>query len=244
MLGGDGVLPRRVAARQASRRSAAVSSRSVDTIFVLVASLVVGAFLGVWLGEFLKRPKLKAAGSSGGGGPSFGYVNAMGVTNEPAFLGLSAGDTIIFGRRIHSAFAIGLPISRYPATGCRATLHDLETDEFVAHLWWRTRAGNSTEYPQVMTLDAGESGELMLFARQDQHGIEYFPFAPAANRSVAGAPLFEPPAETLRFRDDRTFRVRIMYGYLGRQVRTFPVAVKRLVRGGLVFEIPARRTSR
>jgi hypothetical protein len=219
--------------------------RRVDDIWVRVGFLIVGLLLGapvgLGFGEFVRRPKLKANGSSGGGGPQYGYSNAMHFTNAPAFLGVAGAQTIIFGRRVHGPFAVGLPISRHAATDCRAFLHDRETDEFVASLWWRVHRSGTIEYEDTVTLGTGESGELMLFARQDQDATEYFPFvpAPSANRP----PNFETPAQSLRFTESRTFTVKIMYGYGGRQVRKFPISVKRRLRGGLEFRTPSGRST-
>ena len=191
-------------------------------IITLLVGAVLGALLGRWYGVYQSRPVLTIIGSGGGGGPGPGYhVTHARLQNRPGLVGLRLNDSA-FGRRLHGFIERGLPVERNPARECSARLHDKQTGEFIAPLWWR-RPEASVPWQISTDLASGEEAELMLFARLHEEPTRYFPFAPADQR-VSGAAPSVPPAEA-RFEGTRDFSVEISYSY-GRQRARFDASVK------------------
>jgi hypothetical protein len=198
-------------------------------IAIPIVTLVLGVVLGAWYGVYLKRPKLKVAGSGGGGGPGPGHhQNNVRVLNQPGLLGLRLSQSVILGKRIHGSVEKGLTIDRNPANECTASIHDKQSGRHIAPLWWRSTDPNAP-WQIVVTMQSGEAFDLMLFARLDGEPTKYFPFEPQDD----GSPRI--PNDAAKFDDTRDFFVQVMYSY-GRQKLTFDVTMRKGFDGRLTYE--------
>src|SRR5690349_19026689 len=129
--------------------------------------LLIGALLGIFLDNFFKQPKLTITGGGSGGGPGLGfYQSNITIRNEPGLLGFKIKETKILGIKINGIIEKGLIFDRFPAHECIASILDKKTGEFIAQLWWRSRTEPNI-FSQQITLNSGDSADLMVFARLD-----------------------------------------------------------------------------
>ena len=172
---------------------------------IAIASLALGALLGVRTTHHVVRAKLRVGGRGGGGGQGPGFHrNYVGIRNEPSMIGLRLGETIIFGKLILPRIERGMVVARNAAHECTAQLRD-ENGEHVAVLWWAVDEGSAQRYRRTVTIGNGETANLMLFARLHDERFKYFPFQP----DNAGNPVV--PHDEMKFTDSKNFRVRVDY---------------------------------
>ena len=122
----------------------------------------------------------------------------------------------------------GYAVDRNAAKECRANIRDKQTGRHIAPLWWRSR---SSEYSNTVTIESGQSYDLMLFARLDNEPLKYFVFA---SKSDAPDELMIP-VEDAKFADTHEFAVKINYAY-GRQQLSFDITMRKGFDGRLYFE--------
>jgi hypothetical protein len=209
-------------------------------LVAFVAGIALGAVAGFWFSEYVRRPKLSQAGSGGGGGAKLGYTSNVSVQNAAAFLGVNARESVILGRVIHGQWMKGLAVGRHPAKECRAWLIDAQSNENLGNLWWRHAGPDGAEFSQVVTLEADERAVLMLFAMVDQEVCDYFAFQPPPKDREAQSLTFTVPPERRHFREPRTFRVEVRYGYLHREVLRIPVEVTQPFGGNVHVQVRHR----
>ena len=195
--------------------------------------LLLGMFLGLWFGEFFRRPRLSNAGTSGAGSTGHPQVFTLRVANAPAMLGAEVRPTVLFGRRLHGTRILGLPVSRHAAVQCRASLYDRGSREFIAPLHWLNPGAGGDPYVDAVTIEPGQEVNLPVFSTVDSATQEYFPFAPPDPTTGA---LFRP-AGTVRFNGSRQFYIRFQLGYGGREDCRLNVAVRAPLRGGLEWPV-------
>lgn len=139
----------------------------VSTAGTILVSVLVGTFVNGWL----RRPLLRAVGSSwsSGRGLSIHFVN------RPAVLGL---DAPVSGR------SRGLALARDSAQQCTAWLLDARFKEAVAGLSW---AGEDWDAPSVITtIENGASQHVWLLARApDVEGFRIYRPGGQHQRDVA-----------------------------------------------------------
>jgi hypothetical protein len=198
-------------------------------IVTLVVGAVLGAVLGAWYSIYLRRPKLGITGGGGGGGPGPGHHrNHVTVSNRPGLPGIRLNETAILGWRIHGPIEKGYAVDRDAAKECRATILDKQTGRHIAPLWWRSR---SSEYSNTVTIESGQSYDLMLFARLDSEPLKYFVFA---SKPETPHELMIP-VEEAKFADTHEFAVKITYAY-GRQQLRFDITMRKGFDGRLYYE--------
>jgi hypothetical protein len=200
-------------------------------VVVPIVTLILGALLGVWFTVYLTRPMLRVTGSGGGGGasgPGY-YTNYASITNSPGLMGISIKPTVLFGKRVHGRLEKGLTVTRNPAEECIANIHDKETGEFIAPLWWRS-VDDPDRVVRTVSIKTGEAISLMLFARLNSEPLRYFIYA-----SSGGFTNVQAPVDEVKFRDTKKFSVRISYSY-GRQKLEFDVTVRKGYDGRLSWE--------
>jgi hypothetical protein len=88
----------------------------VGALGLSLVTLLIGAFLGLFISSYVLRPKLRATGFAGG-------MSAQ-IQNEPGLLGVKVDQTIIFGKQIHEYHEFGIPIDRGDALDSRAYLFE------------------------------------------------------------------------------------------------------------------------
>jgi hypothetical protein len=160
-------------------------------IGISIVSLVVGAALGVWLGEFVKRPKLTVSGTGMHRVQDL-LVYTVHLTNEPRFIGISFESTTLLGKTIHKGFRWGqVPEGR--ATECHAILVDADNPRLSTSLY--LSAESDPERPaDVVRIESGGRAQIYLFVRRDIQDGRFFLYAPASN-----------PGREPRIPEDRAF---------------------------------------
>ena len=177
-------------------------------IVVPIVTLVLGALLGVWFTVYLARPTLRVTGSGGGGGsgPGF-YATHANITNSPGLMGIRIKPTVLFGKRVHGSLEKGLTIVRNPADECIANIHDKETEEFIAPLWWRL-SDDPDRAVRTVSIKTGQTVSLMLFARLNSEPLRYFIYTSSGKFTDV-----QPPVDEAKLRDTKKFSVRVSYWY-------------------------------
>jgi hypothetical protein len=193
-----------------------------------IVTLILGVFLGAWYTLFLTRPKLATDAIGGMGGPGPGLNYAM-IQNRPGLLGIRLRRTMIFGKPIHGNIEKGLTIDRRPAVGCSAGIVDKTSGQFVAQLWWQPE-NPGEPWRTAVTIESGESRNLMLFARTSEERTRYFIFEPADIEASDSPPKI--PREEAKLTDSRNFRVEVSYSY-ERQRLKFSAGVRKEFDGSL-----------
>lgn len=193
-------------------------------VFIGVVLLLVGAMAAILIENFIKRPKLVVSGSGGGGGPGPGfYRNHITIRNEPGQFGLKLKSTTILGKRVHGSIEMGQVFDRTPAHECRAFLYDKASGESMGLLWWRALP-TAEAFTQTITLNSGESAELMLFARLNDERSKYFKFDPESSSET----IPKVPDDELKLSDTRDFVVEIQYFYGKKKIRVNISMIRRL----------------
>ena len=201
------------------------------SVVLPIVTLIVGALLGVWFTVYLTRPRLRVTGGGGGGGasgPGY-YANHASITNMPGLMGIRINPTVLFGKTIHGHFEKGLTITRNPAEECIADIHDKETGDFIAPLWWRS-PDDPSRVVRIISIRTGQTAELMLFARLNSEHLRYFIYASGGDFLDVRAPVDE-----VKFADTKKFSVRIKYS-CGRQKLEFDAIVRKGYDGRLSYE--------
>lgn len=142
----------------------------IAEITISGVSLVAGAFFGLWLGEYVKRPKLIIGGSGGGAVHVPGFrIYSVTVANAPGFIGLNIGKTVVFGRSFIQARQLGTFFDRRPSR-CTASLHEAK-DRSGVGLVVTNNQGVSDGMPVVPT---GGHANVYLFARLEAVPDKFF----------------------------------------------------------------------
>jgi hypothetical protein len=200
-------------------------------VVVPIATLIVGALLGVLFTVYLARPRLKVRGSGSGGGTGPGYCTSYAhITNLPGLMGVRLNQTVLFGRRVHGQLEKGLTIMSTPAEECMASVYDKKTGEFIAPLWWRSPS-DPGRVVRTVSIKCGEYAELMIFARLNAELLRYFIYSSNGNESDV-----QPPVDEIKFNDTRTFSVRISYSYR-RQKLEFDATMRKGYDGRLYYSV-------
>ncbi len=204
--------------------------KTIDPVsFILGTAFSV--FVGTFYGHFIKRPKLQYVGGGNGRIADGFRATNIRIRNTPGFLGLKIGDTTLFGWRIHNYKEIGTSFDREPARDCRALLFDKTGREIVCPLYWQS-PGNPEAWQDVVTLNTGEDAALLLFARQEEELLKYFPYQPEKQ----GAITPKVPVDEAKFKDTQDFLVEIRYSYSKRTLR-LPCTMAKGIDGRLQFKI-------
>lgn len=197
--------------------------------FPIVLS-AAGIIIGPFFNNYIKRPKLTHTGSGGGGGPGPGYYrNCINIANSPGFLGVRVGETVIFGKRILPPIPAGLLIDRNIAKGCTAWIYEMPENRAMTVLWWQIDG----KMVQHVTLDAGDSAWLMLFARTEADPLHYFLYQP---QDAASSDAPKISAAEVGWRTKQSFRIRISDAY-DRTLLTIPITIRPDHDGRLRWEI-------
>lgn len=188
--------------------------------------VILGAVVGFWYSHAVTQSKLEINGS--GTGSSGGLVQTqLQVSNNPRFVGLQIGRTIVLGKPLHRGVSQGIIVERVEAKQCTARLIEAESHEHLAQLWWDP-TGVPADYKTVVSIPCGTSVSLKLFARRESDVSAYFVFDPDGN----GVP--KVPSEDMWFRGNKKFLVEIAYSN-GKTLR-FHVTVRKSYGGPLYVE--------
>jgi hypothetical protein len=144
-------------------------------------------------------------------------------------MGIRIKPTVLFGKRVHGGLEKGLTIVRNPAEECIANIHDKDTGEFIAPLWWRS-PDDPDRAVRTVSVKTGQTVELMLFARLNSEALRYFIYTSSGKFADV-----QPPVDEVRFRDTKKFSVRVSYSY-GRQRLEFDAVVRKGYDGRLSWE--------
>lgn len=194
----------------------------IDLLSLLIGA-ALGAFASTWHGHFVRRPKLRVTGTSGGG-----FV-AIRIRNEPGFIGLRLRETTLLGFHIHSPKEFGLVIDRSAAHECSAVLIDKQTRQQIRALWWWI--GDTTV--QNVTLESGSSAELMVLSRQGAEPGKYYVWQRGDDPLVS-----IPPPGAAQFEGSREFVIEVLYAYGHKRTR-FPFSVVKRFDGSEHYRCPA-----
>lgn len=194
-------------------------------LVVSAVSLVLGAVLGVMLGESVKRPRLRQSGSGGGmAGTSVSF------TNDPGFVGLSIGQTVLLGRAVHRECRLGVPVDRNP-TDCHAVLLDPENPRGGVGLLMRDEDIPDRPVGRAR-VKTGGSVQVLLFVRVPGGGKEFYLFEP--DPSNPWQP--RPPDPSKILTAPKKFLLRVYYG--GNRSTEVPVSVTVGLNGQMALETP------
>ena len=187
--------------------------------------------LGVASTVYLKRPKLKVVGGGGGGSgsPTGFQIDNICVRNIPGRLGMTIGQTQLFGLRINRQHWFGWPVMREPAKGCTSWLCD-DNGEALTVLYWRD-PDDGGKRKVTIDLDSGQTADLFLFAQRNDDIPNYYPYQPDVN----GDPVLPP----VKFNGARRFVIRINYSD-GQQKRDFKYIVSNDFQTGRLRIRPGR----
>jgi hypothetical protein len=169
-----------------------------------ILTLILGAFGSLFLNNYIRRAKLVVTGSgSGDGGAPENNGNYVMIENAPGLLGVNLGETNIFGMRVLPPIRWGLPIERYPARECRASIHELPSRRYIRPLWWQVEG----KAVQAINLDTNESAMLRVFATRRDEPLKYFVYEPEGGASLAP----NIPDDSVKWHEDRAFLIRVNY---------------------------------
>lgn len=188
-----------------------------------LASLLIGAIFGalvsICLQHFLARPRLRQIG---GGGGQYQHIT---IRNDPGFLGLNFGPTIIFGRRLSKGWRLGIPFDTAPARACSASIIDEETGQTVSSLCWH----KDGKYIYDITLGPGESANLIVFTRQGATEGKYYVWRPLPEHETWG-----PGPGDVQIEGSRKFLIDVRYAY-GTRTKRFTCKMVRRLEGTYYF---------
>lgn len=205
----------------------------VTTISFSLASLVLGALLGVWIPIFIQRPKIRASGSGtspASSDPSLSYFT-LSIENEPGFFGLNIGRTVVLGRHIWGAKRIGLALDRNPAT-CSAYIVPAAGGEGRSVPVWSESIRPKAD--GTLVVPGGENARVYLFAKRRGDDSCFYLFTPEAWGDARPTPVI---SEAERGFDSTTaFVVHVSYAG-GAHEHRIPVTVKRTIHGSWQVEI-------
>ena len=170
---------------------------------VWIASVVISYIFGLASTNFLQRPKLTISGSGGGGSQHEFNVN---LENRPGRIGINLNETIIFGKRVHGLIKIGPSFDRRTSYECFGTIMDNDTGDIISQLTWRVADGT---LKRKVTLESGQSANLLIFAATDDDPGKYFIYEWHGN---ANEPFVVPPANK-RFNYSKNFTVIVRDKY-------------------------------
>lgn len=141
----------------------------MDGLLLAVALLVPGALLGVWANELVKRPKLAVRGGGvHGGSVTSGQPSLVTLTvaNDPGFIGVRLGKTIVFGWPIHGPIEKGTDVERRSARSVRVAIFEEDTCGPGVPLWMVAEQGDKVEVPaQSVSLANGEYATVYVLGR-------------------------------------------------------------------------------
>lgn len=195
-------------------------------IVVSAVFLVLGAVLGVVLNEAAKRPRLQQSGSGGG-------MAGTSVTfrNDPGFVGLRIGHTVLLGRSVHRGCRLGVPVDRNP-TDCSAWLVDA-ADPRGGSVGLLMRDEDVPERPVGRArVKTGGSVSVLLFVRAPGRGKEFYLFE--SDPSNPWQP--RPPDPSKILTAPKKFLVRVQYG--GDRSTEVPVSVTLGLDGQMMLVTP------
>lgn len=141
---------------------------------------VASALISIFIGFFIKRPRLRVSGGGGGNVRDGTKRNYLRVENELAWFGFNIPETKILGFRLHPSWQWGLSHERWAATNCRAVLYLEPKMEAIGQLWWLHDDGTFSDTTEIRS---GTGTTLTLFSRRDDDTNEYFLFNPVNRNS-------------------------------------------------------------
>lgn len=184
------------------------------TIIVSLTSLLVGAVLGVWFTEYIRRPNLAISGCtvSRGAGFSMWYLR---VTNRPRLLGLSLGETRVAGRRLCRPLRIGVSVLTRPAV-CTATVtSDDPSDTAKVVLSLAILGDGDPRFHHSVELAADQHMLVGVVAQVDADPRRFFVYRPRGS----GDELPQAPkSEAAKFEGSKTFRVQVVPRHGGKKL--------------------------
>lgn len=184
----------------------------------LMIGAVVGAFISIWLQHFLARPRLRQVG--GGSGQ---YLHIT-IRNEPGFLGINFGPTIILGRRFSQGWRLGIPFDTSPARACSAVIIDKETGQTITSLSWL----KDGIYGYEVTLGPGESANLIVFTRHGADEGKYYVWRPLPEHQSPG------PGD-IQMDGSREFLIDVRFSH-GTRTKRFTCKMVRKLNGAYHFQ--------
>jgi hypothetical protein len=205
----------------------------VSSAIVSVIVAAVFLVLAVAFNEYIRRPKLFV---SGGGNSKVGPHTLVFVSlrNEPSFLGVRFGETILFGHILHRGVNWGLTIQSNPAK-IPAGIQDLDSNSNSGPGLVFRDPGKPDAYTQIVTLASGESAQLGILATGEQACSTYYYFVP--DQTAGDWTPKMPPVES-RFTSDRRFVVLVYHVDTSRKPLKIPVKMFRMAPdAGLYVEV-------
>lgn len=191
-------------------------------------TLLIGTFLGLWLSEFVRRPRLRISGSGSGGSP-YSVITAT-VSNDAGFIGITLGRTIIFGRPVLQHRRWGEVVERHPAL-CSAWITDRDNpDAGGVGLYFRTGDTPPYKYENQVKIAGGEYAHLCLLVVRGEDRRRYFIFAPDSD----GQPVV--PEEVDMFNGPRQFVVHLSYSN-GHKVDKWLLKITKGLDGHLAYRL-------
>ncbi len=138
-------------------------------VITFVAGLVLGAFVDRYVSEQLRRPRLQVnLGGSGNGLASISLKNTLG------FVGISIGQTVLFGRDVTGGRRFGRPLDRHPARCEAPWIKDADNPDGGA--WGLCFLLPGVSEPQTSAeIPSGQSATLVLFGvRTKAKQVDFF----------------------------------------------------------------------
>lgn len=182
--------------------------------------VVLGAFIGLFLGEYVRRPNIRVDASGAGLTPAGFSVVTITITNTPGRAGIAIGQSILFGRTIFRGRQWGPPITRSPALVSASLLNDKGQG---VGLLLESLAAPGRFDGQVKIENDGHA-RIYLFARLESEPDRYFIYGDDGH----GQP--EAPPDYAKLRGDHEFTLRVSYGTT---TKLFPVSVSMHLQGTL-----------